>query len=198
MIIYSYITITYVYSLHNFVIVATDHPDAYTETFKDDDVSHAFAYLFNKLAILFSKVDFRQLRRACIQRCTLLPNEFRQEIREANDLDALLDALDNPLYCNWLNIRLLKRIVKTIDIPEAQQLIQTYENYVYSRKVSDVEKHFDSKYFNKSHVSLVTAKINANFESLLVADIIRYHQELESDLGVDSYGNVTGILMYHL
>ena len=173
-----------------FIIVATDHPDAYTKKFEDDDVTCAFAYLFNKLGILFGEVDFTQLKRACIQRGTLLSNDFKQKIREANELDALLDALDNPLYCNWLNTRLLKRIVKTIDIPEAEQLIQTYENCVYSRKVSDVKMHFDQRCFDQSHVSLVSAKINAKFENLTVADIINFCQKLEFNMGVDN-GTVT-------
>ena len=131
-----------------------------------------------------------QLKRACIQRGTLLSKDFKQEIREANELDTLLDTLDNPLYCNWLNTRLLKRIVKTIDIPEAERLIQVYEDCVYSRKVSDVVTHFDSRCFKESHVSLVDAKINAKLESLTVADIIEYCQTLERNMGVCA-GTVT-------
>ena len=94
------------------------------------------------------------------------------------------------MYCNWLNTRLLKRIVKTIDIPEAECLIQAYENCVYSRKVSDVMMHFDSRCFHKSHVSLVIAKISAKFESLTVADVIDYCQRLECNMGVCA-GTVT-------
>ena len=172
------------------ICYCAENTSAYTKKFEDDDVTCAFACLFNKLGTLFGQVDFTQLKRACIQRGTLLPNEFKQKIREANELDALLDALDNPLYCNWLNTRLLKRIVKTIDIPEAEQLIQTYENCVYSRKVSDVKMHFDSRCFEKSLVTLVSAKINAKFESLTVADIIDYCQKLEFNMGVDN-GTVT-------
>ena len=84
-------------------------------------------------------MNFTELKDACIQRGTRLPIEFKQQIKAANKLDDLLDVLDNPMYCNWLNICLLKRIVKTIDIPEAKNLIQAYESCVYTRKVSDVE-----------------------------------------------------------
>ena len=135
-------------------------------------------------------MNFTQLKNACIQRGTRLPNEFKQQIKAANKLDDLLDVLDNPVYCNWLNIRLLKRIVKTIDIPEAKRLIQVYEECVYSRKVSEVEIHFHSDYFKQSHVSLVKAKINTWFKNLTVADIIKYCQELENDMGVYA-GSVT-------
>ena len=175
---------------HCIICYCTDHTDAYTKKFEDDDVISAFAYLFNKLATLFGEVDFTQLKRACIQRGTLLSNDFKQKIREANKLDAILDALDNPLYCNWLNTRLLKRIVKTIDIPEAEQLIQVYEKCVYSRKVSDVVVHLDPRCFKESHVSLVKTKITKKFDSLTVADIIDYCQKLECTMGVPA-GTVT-------
>ena len=150
----------------------------------------AFACLFNKLGDLFGEVNFRKLKNACIQRGTLLPSDFKQQIRAAVELDDLLDALDNPMYCNWLNIRLLKRIAKSIDIHEAKCLIEAYENVVYSRKVSEVETYFHSDYFKSAHVSLVNAKIVRSFESLTVADVVKYCERLESNMGVYA-GSVT-------
>ena len=135
-------------------------------------------------------MNFTELKDACIQRGTRVPSEFKQQIKAANKLDDLLNVLDNPVYCNWLNICLLKRIVKIIDIPEAKNLIQAYERCVYSRKVSDVEIHFHSVYFKQSHVSLVNAKIMSSFATLTVADIIKYCERLESDMGMCA-GSVT-------
>ena len=146
--------------------------------------------MFDKLGDLFGEVNFIKLKKACIQRGTLLPSDFKQQIKAAIQLDDLLDVLDNPLYCNWLNIRLLKRIVKAINVPEAKQLIQVYEECVYSRKVSDVQKYFRSDYFKQSHVALVKTKINVLFKTLTVADIIKYCQELENDMGVCT-GSIT-------
>ena len=175
--------------MHTFIYY-TDRPNTYSENFEDEDVVVAFARLFYDLGILFGKVDFIKLKNACIQRGTLLPNEFKQQIKAAVELDDLLDALDNPMYCNWLNIRLLKRIVKTINIPEAKHLIQAYEECVYSRKVSEVMTYFDPRCFNPSHVSLVNAKIMRSFANLTVADIIKYCERLESNMGVYA-GSVT-------
>ena len=139
---------------------------------------------------MFGKVNFTQVKNGCIQRGTLLPSEFKQQIKAAVELDDLLDVLDNPVYCNWLNIRLLKRIVGTINIPEAENLLQAYERCVFSRKVSDVMTYFDKRCFNPSHVSLVNAKIVTSFKSLTVADIIKYCEKLESNMGVYA-GSVT-------
>ena len=146
--------------------------------------------MFNKLGDLFEEVNFIKLKNACIQRGTLLPSEFKQQIKAAVALDDLLDVLDNPMYCNWLNTRLLKRIVKSVDIPEAKHLIQAYESCVYSRKVSDVMPYFDPRCFNPSHVSLVNAKIVRSFTNLIVADIIKYCETLEINMGVYA-GSVT-------
>ena len=168
----------------------TDDPDDFIDYFQDDDVVGAFACLFNQLGSLFSKVNFMKLKMACIQRGTLLPSEFKQQIKAAVEIDDLLDVLDNPLYCNWLNVRLLKRIVKAVNIQEAKHLIQVYEKCVYSRKVSDVEMYLHSDYFKQSHVSLVNAKIVRSFEKLTVGDIIKYCEKLESNMGVHA-GSVT-------
>ena len=133
-------------------VVVTDYPDNYTYTkeFEDDDVVGAFAWLFNKLADLFGEVNFMKLKSACIQRGTLLPSEFKQQIKAAVALDDLLDVLDNPMYCNWLNIRLLKRIVKNVNIPEAKHLIQAYEECIY----------FQEKFQMLCHILMKDASIH--------------------------------------
>ena len=158
--------------------------DAYTKEFEDEDVVGAFSYLFDKLADLFGEVNFMKLKNACLQRGTKLPSEFKERIKAAVQLDDLLDALDNPMYCNWLNIRLLKRIVKKINIPKAKDLIQAYEECVYSRNISEVMTYFDQSCFNPSHVSKVNAKIVRSFTNLKVADIIKYCETLECNMGV--------------
>ena len=159
--------------------------------------------MFNQLTILFGGINFTELKNAFIQRGTLLSSEFKQKIKVAVKLDDLLDALDDPLYCSWLNLRILKRIVKTVDISEAKQLIQAYESCVYSRKVSDVMKYLDSRCFDPSQVSLVKAKILKRTEGLTVADIISYCEKLENNMGVYT-GSLTatecqpGCLQIHL
>jgi len=117
-----------------------------------------------------------------MQRGTLLPSEYKQKIKAAVELDDLLDVLDN--HCNWLNIRLLKRIVITIDIPEAEHLIEAYEKCIYPRKFSTVRKYFGSDCFNPTHVKEVKARINKNSEKLTVGEIVDYCEQLESDMGV--------------
>ena len=142
--------------------------------------------MYHALRILFGEVNFTKLKNTCIQGGTLLPSEF---IKAADKLEDPFDALDDPVYCNWLNTCLLKRIVKVINIPKAKHLIQAYEEYVYPRKLSDVRKPFHSNYFNPSHVSFVKAKI-ALCRSHTVYDIINYCRKLENGMGIYT-GSVT-------
>ena len=103
-------------------------------------------------------------------------------MQAAETLDDILDTLEKPNYCNWLNIRLLRRIVRLTEIPEAQSLLDAYEKCLYSKKVSEVRPYFKSIYFDPKHFSKVEAKINEHAEMLVVSDVIKFCQMLESDL----------------
>ena len=103
-------------------------------------------------------------------------------MQATSGLDDILEILAEPSYCNWLNIRLLRRIIKLTEISEAQCLIDAYEKCIYSRKVSDVKPYFKSIYFNQDQFSKVEAKINRNAEKITVLEVIKFTQELESDL----------------
>ena len=176
-----------------YILVETtlDDHDRITEKFKDDDVIGAYAYLFSKLAELFDKVDFKKLKRNCTSRVAGYPEDFRKQMQAAELLDDILDILGKPSYCNWLNIRLLRRIVKLTEISEAQHLLDTYEKCLYSRKVSEVRPYFKSVYFDEDHFSKVEAKINRNAERIKVSDVIEFCRQLESDLKVPEGSFVT-------
>ena len=146
--------------------------------------------MLNKLAALFDEMEFNELKRICILRGTDCPEDFREQIQEAKTLDDILKILEKPNYCNWLNIRLLRRIVRLAEIPEAQSLLDAYEEVLYSKKVSEVQPYFKSIYFDPKHYSVVKAKINKHAKLLLVSDVIKFCQLLESDIIRISEGSV--------
>ena len=153
------------------------------EKFKDGNVVDAFTYLFGKLGSLLAKVDFVKLKSICMFRGAPLPKEFKQQIKEAQGLDDILDVFDNPLYCNWINVHLLKRIAKNIDNQQAEELIQSYENSVYSRKVSDVKQYFPICFAEKT-VSQIEVEINKHHENLIVKDILECCKEMENVMDI--------------
>ena len=131
---------------------------------------------------MFDEVEFKKFKQICALRGADCPQDFRKQMQEARTLDDILEILEKPNYCNWLNIRLLKRIVRLTEIPEAQRLLDAYEKCLYSKKVSEVRPYFRSIYFDPKHLSKVEAKINKHAEMLVVSDVIRFCEMLESDL----------------
>ena len=138
--------------------------------------------MFNKLTALFEQVKFEEFKRRCALRGAGCPPDFRKKIQAAETLDEIMKILEEPVYCNWLNIRLLKIIVGLTKIPEAKNLLDAYEKCFYSKKVSEVRPHFDAMYFNPKLFSKIIAKINKHGEKLVVSDVIKFSQMLENGL----------------
>ena len=133
--------------------------------------------------ILFSNTDFDELRSVCMLRGAPLPLDYKQQIKDAQKLDDIFDVLDNPLYCNWLNVRLLKRIAKNIKNQQAVKLIKIYKENVDSRKVSDVKQYF-SICFDQKTMSLIEVEINKSPEDLTVKEILKSCKELDKILDI--------------
>ena len=133
--------------------------------------------------ILLSKADFDELKSVCMLRGAPLPQQFKRQMRAAQEMDDIFDVLDNPLYCNWLNVRLLKRIAKNIENRQAVELIKIYEENVYSRKVSDVKQYF-SICFDEKTVSQIEVKINKIHEDLTVKEIFKSCKELDKIMDI--------------
>ena len=183
-----HIMLTYVRTLHCVSLMMylsiTDLVNIYHDKLNGDNVVDAFTYLFGTLGKLFAKIDFVEFKRVCMLRGAPLPQDFKQKIKAAQELDDILDVLDDPLYCNWLNVRLLKTIAKNINDQQAEKLIQIYENSVYSRKVSDVKQYF-SICFDKKTVSRIELKINKIHDAdMTIKDVFNCCKGLEKILDI--------------
>ena len=162
----------------------TDLVNINHDKLKGGNVVEAFTYLFGRLGNLFAKIDFDEFKRVCMLRGAPLPKKFKNQMKGAQKLDEILDILDNPLYCNWLNVRLLKTIARNINNQEAEKLIQIYEDSVYSRKVSDVKQYF-SICFDENTMSWIEVKINQFHDAnLTVKEILTCCNELEKILDI--------------
>ena len=151
------------------------------ERFKDDAVT-AFAYVFKNIMSLLNTIDFSKLKQNCTLKVAKFPDTFTEQMQEVEKIDKFLEVLSNPLYCSWINTRLLRRIVLMADIPEAVKLIDMYERWLHPKKVSDVIHCFQTEYFNPEHTEMVKTKINANPKTLTVSQVVRYCQILESNM----------------
>ena len=173
------------------IVMITNFTDSeFIDKIKDENVVGAFTYLFNKLGDLFATENFDKFRNVCMLRGAPLPREFKEQVKAAQELSDILDVFDNRLYCNWLNVRLLKRIAKNIDNKRAVELIKIYEDHVYSRKVSDVKKYFPIC-FDEKVVSLIKVKINISYKkhpNPTIKQFFAYCEELENIMDIYTGG----------
>lgn len=135
--------------------------------------------MLNRLEELWANVKFSKLRKTCI-RDGRLPSKLRKGLGSTRSLRKLIDRLSDSPFCNWLEIRILKSMADNADVPEAIQLIETFEKCVYHRKCYEVKNHFKEQFINPDHLKKVTIKLNQCMESISVADLINYSRELES------------------
>jgi len=119
------------------------------------------------------------------------PPQYFTDIQAAEELEDILNTLGDPRYSNWLNIRLLKRIVKLTNIPKARKLINAYEECLHSKKASEVKQFLGTRYINPDHASKVLAKVNGgNSEKLFVSKLMKYCEYLEDTILETSNGSV--------
>ena len=166
----------HVYYCNNF----TDLVDI--DKLTDENVISAYSYLLYKLSDLFAGEDFTTLKRVCMQRGTQLSQEYKQKIKAAEKLDDIFDVLDDTLYCNWLNVSLLKRIAKNIGNQPAKEVIQLYEDIVNSKKVSDVKKHFPLCFDKNLMAKISEDEKILEYENRSVKEFTKY---LENRMDVD-------------
>jgi len=152
----------------------------------------AFICLFNHLSKLFKQEDFNEIKPSFLLRGAGFSPDFREKMKAATNTEEVLDVLDDHyVYCNWLNIRYLKIIVKNAGMSKADQLIDTFERYFYSKKVSEVKEYIDCKVFDPRYTHNIRLKINTFDDKLTVKELTRYCQELEN-MGLPE-GSVTPI-----
>ncbi|XP_065920656.1 uncharacterized protein [Dysidea avara] len=166
----------------------------YIEKFEGyDDAISAFTYVFRKLEGLCDEINFDDFKKTCKLRGAVnLPLGYKEKVQSAITVDDIFDILDNPLYCNWFNIRLLKTIVKNTEIPEAAIVIEAYDQWLCPKKVEDVKSCFEElqkKLAKECHISEVCAKINTHSD-MTVGQVREYCKMLEKATNI-SAGSVT-------
>ena len=164
-------------------VFGLDNPSTNINRFNGDAIG-AFAYVMYYLTELLC-VDFGNLKQKFESICQKVPQEFASKLKATKNSSDFAEVLSLQAYCNWFNIRILKRIVIFAENSTATQLMDAYEKYLYHKKIEDVISCFKSAYFcNPNHFSYVKIYISANFKSLVVKDVIKYCEYLESEIMV--------------
>ena len=150
-----------------------------------DDVSDAFITLQTNITFMLMKTHFPSLRRACIAqqktpKGVKLPDQLETDIKCAQNIDTLLDALVDSPYWSWIDVRLLQTIVRASNIPQALQILKNYKSAVFSKKLIDLLPNAPSKKIKQKFYVKIVTKLEKDASKMTVSDLLEFQFELET------------------
>ena len=108
------------------------------------------------------------------------PDDLRQGIKAATNLDSLLDVLADSKYWNCFDLGLLEVLVVSSGIQEAELLVQKYKDAFFPKKLSEILSFFpQNKEHKDAYISRVAAMIDKEPNEVTVGDLSRYCNILE-------------------
>ena len=106
----------------------------------------AFVTMMNKITELCIKVtqfDLGRAKAACIS--VTSAGKFQELVKKVQSFDSLFKLLEeNPMYCNWMDIRLLEVIAISSEDRNIVNLIEGFKESIYSRTLKQVFKDIPS------------------------------------------------------
>lgn len=155
------------------------HPSLPLEFSNDDRVEDMFLQLVPAVGeiLKMSGCEFSILRSACIKPDTplanvnKLPSVFLDKINATRNLNELLALLIGCPYCNWMNVRMLEKMVAASRQGEAKNLIAKYKDVVFSKKVTDVLQDFPDLEISEDFYTKVWDKWKKDLKDITVKDI---------------------------
>ena len=137
---------------------------------------------------MYNKVQFEDLHRACIENVNTpfgvkLPYSLVESIKATKSLQDLFDELVSSPYWNWINIRMLEKMVNVSRIPEASQLVSQYKETVFSRKLSVLFKQIPKFLIPSDYYTKVLQKWNKSLYEVTVKDLVSHWYQMEEVFG---------------
>ena len=150
-----------------------------------ENITEAFLFLTSNISKLLHSEDFYTIRRACIEQ-TNTPNGVQLspavmgKITSANKLNILLDILALSPYWSWIDLRLLQALVVASGSLAAKNLLTTYKNAIFSKKLIDVLPDIPSKEVKDEYYTRIISKFGKELEELTIFDLLKRQSQLET------------------
>ena len=104
-----------------------------------NEIHKAYHKLTKSITDILATKDFKILRRACFNEISLptntLPMSLAKELKPTSTLD---DMLALSPYWNWFDTRLLQALVSASGSPEAEMMLEQFNQIHYAHKVSEI------------------------------------------------------------
>ena len=140
-----------------------------------------------ELSKVLESANFSVLKRVFLMKIpggVQLPDHLKTKIKEAKELDTVLDALVESKYWNFADLRLARALVMSSGIREAKTIIDKYKEVFFSTKLVDVLKSCTHAVLppnqHKEYICRVSSKINKEPDDITVADLAQYCTALET------------------
>lgn len=152
---------------------------------KFHSIREAFIYLTSNISKLLQNEDFYPIRRSCIEQINTpsgakLSPDMVQKIKATNNLNALLDTLAESPYWSWIDLRLLEVVVVASGSSIANDLLTSYRNTIFSKKLLEVLPNIPNKEIEDAYYSKIVSKIQKDVEQIIVSDLLKFQSQLET------------------
>ena len=156
----------------------------YADLFKSKSIWEAYTKFTSELYDLLKEVDPSALKLALTSQAKAPSGiELKKSLNRAIDNAAtsyeLLMTLEKTPDCNWLNIHLFKAVVYGSRLSEAENLFDAYEEFLLSKKLSEVLSQFPKLKIKESYITKVCAKIDIS-RDVTVGDLFAHRNRLEN------------------
>lgn len=106
------------------------------------------------------------------------------EIKASDDLNELFDVLACSPYWNWINIRIMTKMVDVSGVDEAMELVERYKEAVFSRKLVLLLKEIKAINIPADYYTVVEQKWNRSLDEVTVKDLVTQWSKMEELFGV--------------
>lgn len=126
-----------------------------------------------------SHADFYKIRRVCIEDAnspdgTEFPAEFVISIRCTNNINELFDVLADSHYWNFIDVRMMEAMVDVAEIPEAEQMLNDYKEFVSPFKIKQILPDLQLHVVSKNYNTVEEKFKSSNEDTLTVGDILEH------------------------
>ena len=150
-------------------------------------VSEAFVFLTSKLKLLLAKTDFSNIQRSCIEQINTpngaqLPPDLVARIKSCETITELFEVLAESPYWSWIDVRLLQVMAAASVLVEAIQLLSSYRNVIFSKRLIDLLPNAPTKEVKEEYYKKLVTKVKKNPDEMTVADLLDFKAQLEKVL----------------
>ena len=151
-----------------------------------EKISYAFIVMQTRMTNLLRKVNnatFRNIRVSCFGQINSpnglqLPQETITLMREAKNIEDMIDVLACTPYWSWIDLRIFETMALASGLPQAMELLRNYKDAIFPKKLLDVLPD-TPKYEDKdTYYRMVVSKTNQQGD-MTIGDLAKYMSDLK-------------------